>query len=360
MPTQKHFQIHRLVLRQGWVSILIASLMLLVPALGPHVGAAGPAVLVKDINPGPADALGLHNRLPLATARGRLFFTADDGSHGEELWTSDGTAAGTTLLADIRATGYSSILFLTNVNDTIFFGADDGVHGYELWKSDGTVDGTRAVADIFPGQSSSYAELLTNVNGTIFFRALDPAGWGLWKSDGAREGTVLVKRHTLPITNLASSERLLFYTSDEGADGFGNGLWSSDGTPGGTQLLKTFPPVQRPSPNSPPIPSVSSFTEGNGQMFFVAYTAGRGFELWKSDGTATGTKLVSDTGPTMTYGDQWYFKNVNETLFMLVDHGQQSTSLWRSDGSADGTLQVSTPGMWAAHLRAKKSARVKE
>jgi ELWxxDGT repeat protein len=62
-----------------------------------------------------------------------LFFRADDGTTGRELWTSDGTAAGTTLVKDIHPAGDSSPHNLTNVNGTLFFAAADGTTGIELW-----------------------------------------------------------------------------------------------------------------------------------------------------------------------------------------------------------------------------------
>ena len=42
---------------------------------------------------------------------------------------------------------------LTNVNGTLFFAADDGTHGNELWKSDGTAAGTVLVKDINTGSA---------------------------------------------------------------------------------------------------------------------------------------------------------------------------------------------------------------
>jgi ELWxxDGT repeat protein len=65
---------------------------------------------------------------------GRLFFDASDGSHGVELWESDGTSAGTVMVQDINPGSHaSSPRYLTNVSGTLFFGANDGSHGYELW-----------------------------------------------------------------------------------------------------------------------------------------------------------------------------------------------------------------------------------
>ena len=80
---------------------------------------------------------------------GTLFFRADDGTNGDELWQSDGTAAGTTLVKDIvREAAVRIRSSLTNVNGTLFFSADDGTNGYELWQSDGTAAGTTLVKDI--------------------------------------------------------------------------------------------------------------------------------------------------------------------------------------------------------------------
>src|SRR5262249_56515306 len=113
---------------------------------------------------------------------GTLFFTANDGVNGTELWKSDGTAAGTVLVKDIRP-GNSPYGFplsssprnLTAVGDELFFSANDGISGLELWKSDGTATGTVLVKDIRPGSSSygyaygSNPQHLTAVDGQVCF-----------------------------------------------------------------------------------------------------------------------------------------------------------------------------------------------
>src|SRR5689334_11160207 len=62
---------------------------------------------------------------------------------------------------------------LTTVGDTVFFVANDGLTGFELWKSNGIAAGTALVRDIVPGITGSFPEQLTNVNGTLFFTADD-------------------------------------------------------------------------------------------------------------------------------------------------------------------------------------------
>src|SRR5262249_41308020 len=104
---------------------------------------------------------------------GTLFFQANDGTHGLQLWESNGSAAGTLLVKDINGTSNSGPYFPANVNGTLFFAAFDGTLGAELWESNGTSAGTFLVTDLNPGTNGSYPHFLTNVNGNLFFTATD-------------------------------------------------------------------------------------------------------------------------------------------------------------------------------------------
>ncbi|HYU31265.1 MAG TPA: ELWxxDGT repeat protein [Thermoanaerobaculia bacterium] len=105
---------------------------------------------------------------------GKLFFNVDDGVHGDELWSTDGTSAGTALVRDIlpgpRA---SSPIELTVAGGRLFFTADDNFHGRELWQSDGTAAGTRLVQDIGPQAASGDPFQLTVVGDKLYFAADD-------------------------------------------------------------------------------------------------------------------------------------------------------------------------------------------
>src|SRR3954453_6747256 len=124
---------------------------------------------------------------PPVTVGSRMVFSATNSTSGDELWASDGTSSGTSMVMDINpgaATSYPRNF--TVVGNLAFFTANDGTHGFEVWKTDGTAGGTSMVKDVSPGVFGSYPQDLVNVNGTLFFQAYSPGnGYELWKSDGS-------------------------------------------------------------------------------------------------------------------------------------------------------------------------------
>ena len=110
----------------------------------------------------------------LTEFQGKLYFAAESVGHGLELWRSDGTAAGTGLVRDVKpgADG-SGILDFTATAASLFFTADDGVHGVELWRTDGTAAGTRLVSDIWPGPTGSLPTAGAVAGGHLVFGAGD-------------------------------------------------------------------------------------------------------------------------------------------------------------------------------------------
>jgi ELWxxDGT repeat protein len=308
-------------------------------------GTADGTVLVKEI---PPQILGWAPH-DLTNVNGTLFF-ADDDTHGFELWKSDGTAAGTTLVADIFPGEYlawsggvyggggyfpnsSNPQQLTNVNGTLFFTADDGTGGRELWKSDST--GTFRVKDIYPGGASSSPGNLTNVNGTLFFSANDGThGVELWKSDGTEAGTVLVNPGGASsyTGNMANVNGTLFFSAADSTNGCE--LWKSDGTAAGTILVKDiFPGGASSSP--------SNLTNVNGTLFFTADDGMHGCELWKSDGAPAGTVLVKDIYAGSAGASPANLTVVNGLLLFTAVDGAGVSKLWQSDGTPAGTVRVS-------------------
>lgn len=118
-------------------------------------------------------------------------FKANDGTNGSELWSTDGTEAGTTMLKEVLpgaggGVSNASVLF----QNLLLFTANDGVHGKELWVSDGTADGTTLLADILLGTSECNPLGYRIIGNTLFFYATTNAtGRELWKYDLTPLGT---------------------------------------------------------------------------------------------------------------------------------------------------------------------------
>ena len=309
--------------------------------------------LVKDIYPGSNSSLDSYYPLPITAVGNTLYFVANDGVNGYELWKSDSTAAGTTLLKDILPGSgfpYTSPSSPVALGNTLYFTADDGVNGRELWKSDGTTAGTTLFKDIYTGSNfgfpnTSYPSNLTVVGNTLYFNANNGVnGRELWKSDGTAAGTTLVK-DIYPgfgssfdwgggtVTVVGNT---LYFAADDGVNG--RELWKSDGTAAGTTLVKdiyTGSSFGFPNGSFP-----TNLTAVGNTLYFRAYDEVNGSELWKSDGTAAGTTLVKDINPGVNSSSPGYLTAVGNTLYFQAYDGVNGVELWKSDGTAAGTTLV--------------------
>ncbi len=215
-----------------------------------------------------------------AVLNNKLFFNADDGVNGSELWTSDGTTAGTNIVINLRADGggifYSGAPFNMIVfNNKVYFTASDDTHGAELFSSDGTAAGTQMVKDMEPGLVGSTPQQSVIYNGNLYFSCYNGnTATGLWKSDGTAAGTTLIKQGGsgqpfLRDTRFAPvfNGKLYFIVNDQQF----YPLWETNGTIAGTKLA-TFQNTASPA-YSTPILGDFKFALFNSELYFAGIFA---------------------------------------------------------------------------------------
>jgi ELWxxDGT repeat protein len=201
----------------------------------------------------------------LAAVGGTLFFGASDGT-SNGLWRTDGTAAGTVRLAELAPSQ------LTAVNGTLFFTTDTG----GLWKSDGTAAGTVRVAAVDP---SGLTSGLTGLDGVLYFFLTGRFSFqptALWRSDGSEAGTREVGNAVVSPQSVGVRNGSLFFLGTLVFDNVTR-LYRYD-APRGIALVRTLPQGAGP------------LTAIYDQLLF----GDRGGQLWRSDGTESGTTALQD------------------------------------------------------------------
>jgi ELWxxDGT repeat protein len=295
-------------------------------------------VVLLDVVPGVSPSAPSE----LTNVNGTLYFAANDSTHGYELWKIDSSGS-PVLVQDINpGVSPSSPSLLTNVNGTLYFAANDGTHGYELWKINSSGSPV-LVKDIYPGTNWSFPNHLTNVNGTLYFTANDDIryGAGLWKVDSSGNA-VLVKDVDLDTgwsgpTNLTNVNGTLYFDAFDDTHGYA--LWKIDSS-GNPVLVKDFNPEILPPGED--VVGTSELTYVNGTLYFSANDGVHGYELWKIDSSGNAV-LVQDINPgnRLSYTNSSYpyeLTNVNGTLYFAADDGIHGGELWKIDSSGSPVL----------------------
>jgi ELWxxDGT repeat protein len=234
-------------------------------------------------------------------ASDRMYLKAYTPEYGYEPWVSDGTTAGTRLIADLRpGTASGPMDSLTPSGSSVFFTLGTLDHGMELWFSDGTVNGTRMVRDFTPGPADSLFRAMAAVGNKLVFLVNDFDGHArLWRSDGTEQGTVPLADVRVPAMNgwsndwkLVSAGGKAWFVASSPETGWE--LWVSDLTPSGTRMVRDL----NPGPASAFGFDCELSIVGHGNSVYFNATDGQsGQEVWASDGTPEGTRLVADINP---------------------------------------------------------------
>ena len=304
-----------------------------------------------DIRPGAESS----NPQQVVVDAGRIWFSADDGVHGRELWSSNGTAAGTSMIADLWPGSTSSNPGgMTACGSRVVFGATTPGRGIELFVSDGTPSGTGLLFEFVPGLGlDGYPQSFTKdpTGPRVYFSAHTTSfGRELWITDGTATGTKMVidlvpgKDASDPHGLTAVGSRLVFGTTSK--------LYATDGTAAGTTMLRNGIALLESSA----ILGVSN-TE---RLFFSAFDARSGYEVFETDGTPNGTKLFADLSTGSGSSSPFRFARLSATTMSFFVYDWQATTriaqLWFSDGTLAGTRLVATfPGMASTSARSVAS-----
>ncbi len=145
----------------------------------------------------------------------------------------------------------------------------------------------------------------------------------LWRSDGTEAGTTIVKYLNVEPGygfDLAAFKGKLYFTT-------GGLLWRSDGTPQGTTVIKGNC-TPKAGPGTRCFGGLMS-TGPNGSLYLSGSDRKHGTELWRSDGTRKGTRIVSNIRPGSASSLPMYLTAVNRTLFFTAKDGRHGRELWR-------------------------------
>lgn len=275
--------------------------------------------LVADIHPN-SDGVPIG----FIVYRGNLYFSADDGTHGVELWMYDGDT--TTLVADINPSSSASSepSDFAIYNDKLYFAAHNGTNGRELMVYDGS--SVTLAQDIYVGSSSSSPSHLIVFQGQLYFQATNGSnGFELWRYNGTSASLAVDiypgSNSSLPSQFAVYKDQLYFSATNGGF--VNNELWRYNGT--SASLVADIVP----GTNGGSFPK--SLVVYKEKLYFSASPVafGRG-DLWVHDGVST--TRVFDFNPggvndLTIYNGKLYYASNNGTGDELYSYNGSSVAL---------------------------------
>ncbi len=259
---------------------------------------------------------------------GTLYFQANDGANGAELWKYSPLTRETKLVSDINVGGVgSNPEWLTVYGNDIYFAATDAAHGRQLWRYDTAAETVKLVVDLGNYPVGSDPKWLQFVGPTLYFNARGGNGKELYAYD-TRTGQARLVKDINPFGDsnpqyLFGQGATVYFTADDGVHG--EEIWRSNGTSDGTSMIKD---IYQGSNGSKP----SSFNLLGYMFVFSANDGVHGRELWRSYGTAGTTKMVRDIAEGKKDSNPgWSNRLADSMIFFPAETETYGTELWRFD-----------------------------
>jgi ELWxxDGT repeat protein len=312
----------------------------------------GRASLLQEISPFDDPRYVPQSFLPFGD---RVYFAGFPGRYTGSflalyLWSTDGTSEGTLQVVDSNGAEYEYPAALTLFGGKLyFFASTSDPSDYRLWRTDGTPEGSVSLQGVqgippefvgFEGYTAVgiHEPPMKVIGDKLFFFGLsnrDPnRRYGLYQSDGTDSGTVFLADFSeIPDPIIEMGGNAYFVAMDVyGPSGHGRELWRTDGTAEGTRIVRDICPG--PCDSSP-----AGLTVIGSSLYFVAVNSSLGRDVWKSDGTEAGTTLLKQFNAGLT-GSPYGFTFAAGQVFFAADDGVHGEELWRTDGTASGTRLV--------------------
>ncbi|HWL44022.1 MAG TPA: ELWxxDGT repeat protein [Ilumatobacter sp.] len=298
------------------------------------IGAGGTATRLADI--GGISPLVMH----VPGSDGVVVFTKYTQGSGVELWRSDGTTAGTQLVADIRpGTASSFPAEFTAYRGEVYFTANDGTTGTELWRTDGTTAGTSRVADLNPGSTSSTPTQLAVVQ----HGADDERLWMVARSGGTDNRLVVYNGNThetadvfigVRPTEFVAVKDMVFATATISSSGSAEAIHRIQAT--GTNTYTASHVVDQ---------TVNQMFALDDELLLNVPHPTHGPELFKLVGSTV--TLVQNIYPGSTGSNPGNFVAAGGWAYFVASTADRGRQLWRTDGTTAGTVQAATLPQWA-------------
>jgi len=266
----------------------------------------------------------------MTQAGSTVYFFADDGITGQELWAYDGVSGYPKFLGDVYRGAAGSTAFgapMAALGDSVYYFANDGVHGSELWTAN-TAFGPRLITDLRSGSLGSNGNSLTRVGNRLYFTADTGGGAQLFFTDGQTIGAVNPPGSSP--SNLTAVGSKLFYSANVSGARQLFVIGQADAQPVQLTFTSGFGPQS----------GFARMVDYNGVAVYVSENGG----LWSSDGTAFNTTLIQQLPTATLYSGLSVANN-------LVWFAPGVGSPWRSDGTNVGTFEVVFSGTVKAAMK---------